>query len=108
MKELGSLRVLFLGENGKSIIGTIMKISLCGVVVEPQHNSRVPEMGETGNIIVTAGNGKKKSVMMAWGQIGEHSDDYLEFYFQHVDENSQVVLKDILAQQRTDAQSAAA
>jgi hypothetical protein len=100
MNQLDSLKVLFCGENGKSIIGHVVKIGLCGALVALQHNSRTPEMGESGNIMMTVGNGKEKSVVMAWGQIGEHGDDYVELFFQNVDENSQSLLQNIVNEQR--------
>lgn len=108
MKELDSLRVLFISDSGSSVIGKIIKIGLCGAVIAPEHNSRKPEMGESGNIVMTAGDGKKKTVIMAWGQVGEHDDGLIELFFQSIDENSQAVLQQILDGQRSDGQVIAA
>jgi hypothetical protein len=89
--------VSFISENGQYCIGRIIKISQHGVTMRPLERCRIPELGESGSVVVNFGSRYAgHRALTAWVEVGDSSDECIEFFIREIDNTSRKTLLNII------------
>lgn len=99
--------VSFINDNGQYCIGRIIKFSQHGLVMRPLERCRIPDLGETGSLVVNFGSkAQGHRAFTAWAEIGDSSDSCVDFYFREMDQVSQKTLMEMLEFEKSTAHAA--
>lgn len=99
--------VSFISEKGQYCIGRIIKFSKHGVTMRPLERCRIPELGETGSVVVNFGSHYEgHRALTAWAEVGDSSDECIDFFFREIDNTSYKTLVNIIEQDKSSLRAA--